>query len=83
MARGTRWCSRGRRMVSAIRVRGRRLSFRAFMEDGRRMILPAFGSLTGGLDALDPVYGALFPKGFTAHLLGRKRIASIAGKALV
>lgn len=67
---------------AAIRVRGRRMSFRAFLEDGRRMILPAFGSLTGGLDAADPAFAPLFPQGLRAHLLGRKKVASLPLEAL-
>lgn len=67
---------------AAIRVRGRRLSHRAFLEDGQRLILPAFGSLTGGLDACDPAYAPLFPNGFRAHLAGRRKIASLPGTAL-
>ena len=67
---------------AALRVRGRRMSCRAFLEDGARLILPAFGSLAGGLDALDPAFAPLFKKGFRAHLLGRDRIASLPSSSL-
>jgi DNA ligase-associated metallophosphoesterase len=67
---------------AAIRVRGRKMLFRAFLEDGKRLILPAFGSLTGGLDALDPAYAPLFRNGFRVHLLGRTKVASLTAEAL-
>ncbi len=42
--------------------RGRRLSRPCLVAGGRRMILPAFGALTGGMDAADPaIVAALQP----------------------
>ena len=37
-----------------IRARGRHVSRRCFVATGRKLILPAFGALTGGLDAHHP-----------------------------
>lgn len=37
-----------------ITRRGRRVSRRCFVATGRKLILPAFGALTGGLDAAHP-----------------------------
>lgn len=37
-----------------IRMRGRQVSRRCFVATGSKLILPAFGSLTGGLDAHHP-----------------------------
>ena len=37
-----------------VRVRGRRVSRRCFVASASKLILPAFGSLTGGLDASHP-----------------------------
>lgn len=37
-----------------ITVRGRAISRRCFIHTDRKIILPAFGALTGGLDAADP-----------------------------
>ncbi len=37
-----------------LSVRGRRVSRRCFLAAPNRMVLPAFGSLTGGMDAADP-----------------------------
>lgn len=37
-----------------LRVRGRSVSRRCFVASARKLILPAFGALTGGLDAAHP-----------------------------
>lgn len=37
-----------------VRVRGKLISRRCFVATGAKLILPAFGSLTGGLDATHP-----------------------------
>ena len=37
-----------------LRVRGRLVSRRCFVETGTKLMLPAFGALTGGLDAAHP-----------------------------
>ena len=71
---------------ASVRVRARRLTARCFVTDGRRLILPAFGAFTGGLDVLNPAIATLFGAGFVAHLLGRDRVfafpsAALAGRA--
>lgn len=45
-----------------------------FVGDNARMVMPAFGSFTGGLNALDPAISGLFPEGFFAYLLGDARV---------
>ncbi|MGG5807766.1 ligase-associated DNA damage response endonuclease PdeM [Falsiroseomonas sp. CW058] len=47
-----------------------------FLSDGRRVLLPAFGAYTGGLDIRDPAVAALFPRGGRAFLLGEARLYS-------
>ena len=37
-----------------LRLRGRQIARRCFVASGSKLILPAFGALTGGLDAGDP-----------------------------
>lgn len=59
---------------ATLRVRGRRLSRRCFATDGRRLLLPAFGSYAGGLNVLDPVVRALFGKAFWVYVLGERRV---------
>lgn len=60
---------------ATLRVRGRLLSRRCFATDGRRLLLPAFGSYAGGLNVLDPAVGGLFARrGFWAYLLGERQV---------
>ena len=40
-----------------ITLRGRRIARPCFIQSDRKIILPAFGALTGGLDAADPAIG--------------------------
>lgn len=51
--------------------RGGRVRTRCFVSDGRRIVLPAYGELTGGLNVLDPAITALFPEGLFVATLGR------------
>ena len=60
--------------IAKVHVRGRSLRGRCFASDGRRLVLPAFGAYTGGLNVLDPAVRALFRAGFRVHLLGRNRV---------
>lgn len=57
-----------------LRTGGRALSRRCFVSDPSRVLLPAFGSYTGGLSVSAPAVRACFPGAFTAHLLGEARI---------
>jgi DNA ligase-associated metallophosphoesterase len=61
---------------ATIAVRAGRIGGRCFVADERRLVLPAFGALTGGLDSLDPAIAGLFPDGFSVHLLGRDRVVT-------
>ncbi|RJF89453.1 ligase-associated DNA damage response endonuclease PdeM [Oleomonas cavernae] len=63
--------------------RGRRIAARCFVTDGDRLILPAFGAYTGGLDVFHPAIDSLFPLGFDAHLIGPGAIHRIARERLV
>lgn len=65
-----------------ISQRGRSLSRPCFIEDGRRLILPSFGAYTGGLNVLDPAISRHYPKGFTAHVIGKTKIHPIASRSL-
>jgi len=59
---------------ASVSTRGRRVTTRCFVSDGRRLILPAFGAYTGGLNALDPAITGLLRANFRAFLLGRERL---------
>lgn len=45
-----------------------------FVADGYRMLMPAFGAFTGGLDLGDAAIAGLFPRGGQAFLLGPGRL---------
>ncbi len=55
---------------ATLAPRGRRVTRRCFLTDGRRMILPAFGAFAGGLDAADPLFDRLLGPGAVALLTG-------------
>lgn len=55
----------------------------AFVTDGSRMILPAFGAYAGGLNCMDQVIAGLFDKStFTAHVCGGSRVYPVSRKRL-
>ena len=69
--------------AAKVRSRGRSVRRRAFVTDGTRLILPAFGVLTGGLNVLDRAIAGLFASdGFRAFMLGRDRVHAVARAAL-
>ncbi len=47
-----------------------------FVFDGSRLMMPAFGAYTGGLDVRDAAIRGLFPRGGRVFLLGRERLYS-------
>lgn len=57
---------------AVVCVRGRRLRRRCFLIDHRRIILPAFGTYTGGLDASEPVFDHLLGDEASAWLIGQR-----------
>jgi DNA ligase-associated metallophosphoesterase len=59
---------------AALSVRGRRVSRPCFVHDGRRLILPAFGTYTGGLGVRDPAVAGLLAPGARAILTGRPMV---------
>lgn len=57
-----------------LATRRRHLSCRCFAADEGRLLLPALGSFTGGLNVRDPAIARLFAAGFHAYLLGERRV---------
>jgi len=55
---------------------------RCFVGDGRRLVLPAFGSFTGGLNVLADAFAALFPAAFSTYVLGRDAVYPIQRRHL-
>jgi DNA ligase-associated metallophosphoesterase len=69
--------------AAKVRGRGGSVRRRAFATDGTRMVLPAFGVLTGGLNVLDHAFHGLFAAGMLrAFVIGDGRLFPIAGAAL-
>jgi metallophosphoesterase superfamily enzyme len=54
---------------------------RCFVSDGMRLLLPAFGAYTGGLDVRENAIASLFADGFAVYALGRDRVYAVAGTA--
>jgi DNA ligase-associated metallophosphoesterase len=68
-----------------VQARSGTVSRPCFMSDGRRLMMPAFGAYTGGLDVCDPAIMRLFPRGGRVFLLGKDRLFSFEigrGRAL-
>jgi uncharacterized protein len=58
-----------------IAWRGHAIVRRCFAADTDRVVMPAFGSYTGGLSILDRAFAKVFvARDFTAHLLGGRRL---------
>lgn len=60
-----------------LSLRGRPVSRPCFAGDAQRLILPAFGSLTGGLAAEDPAIARNFSGPYRAMLVARGRLLSV------
>ena len=61
---------------AAIASRGGTLRRPCFVADSRRVLLPAFGTYTGGLDVADPAIARWFGPTARTFLLGRERLFS-------
>lgn len=57
-----------------VAVRGGAISRPCFVIDGYRVMLPALGAFTGGLDVTEAPIALLFPRGGRVCLLGRERL---------
>lgn len=63
--------------------RGRSVRRRCFATDGRRVVMPAFGSYTGSLNVLDRAFAGLFQReSLIAYMLGADRAYPIRGARL-
>jgi DNA ligase-associated metallophosphoesterase len=67
--------------VARVNGRGRTVSRRCYVTDGRRLVMPAFGAYAGGLNIRNPAFADVFGSlRFTAHLLGDARLYAIAAR---
>nr|WP_274427249.1 ligase-associated DNA damage response endonuclease PdeM [Chelativorans sp. YIM 93263] len=63
--------------------RGRSVRRACFACDGSRLIMPAFGSLTGALNVLDRAFAGLFlHEALTAYMMGKDRVYPISADLL-
>ena len=68
--------------AARVAAYGRGVRRPAFVTDGRRAVLPAFGAFTGGLDVRDPAIAGLFGEPPMAAALGRDRVHALAWETL-
>ena len=68
---------------ATVATSARRVSGFCFVTDGQRLLLPAFGAYTGGLDVGAPAIKGLFRRGFRVFLLGRDRLYAFPMSRLV
>lgn len=65
--------------VARIAARGRMVSRKCFASDGRRMVMPAFGAFTGGLNVRHRAFASIFEgANFMAHMLGATRLYTVS-----
>jgi DNA ligase-associated metallophosphoesterase len=62
---------------ATLATRAGGISRPCFATDAWRVMLPAFGAYTGGLDVRDPALGGLFPRGGRVFMLGADRLFSV------
>ena len=68
---------------ASIVVGNSRVGGKCFVIDEHRLIMPAFGAYTGGLNVLDPAISRLLSDDFHVALIGRARVARMPRRKLV
>lgn len=67
-----------------IHRRGKTVRRRCFAHDGNRLVMPAFGAYTGGLNIRHQAFAGLFvEENLRANVLGQERIYPISGENLI
>lgn len=67
--------------MARVAGRGRAVARRCFACDGERLVMPAFGAYTGGLNIRDAAFARVFGSHrFIAHMLGAERIYPIPAR---
>lgn len=67
--------------AARIAHRGRSVRRACFAADAQRIVMPAFGAFTGGLNIREAVFCDLFGRlAFTAHMLGEDRLYAFPAK---
>jgi len=65
---------------ATVSLRGRSLRRKCFAADATRLIMPAFGAYTGGLDVGETPIADLFADAFAAYMLGGRRVYAVAAR---
>lgn len=69
--------------AAVVVMRGRRLRRRCFVTDTTRLIMPAFGAFTGGLNVRADAFSGLFDGlKFNAWMIGREAVYPVSGRKL-
>ncbi len=66
-----------------VSAAGRSVRRRCFVTDNLRLVLPAFGAFTGGLNVLDPAFHGLFARPPWIGALGRDKVHAVGWRSLV
>jgi DNA ligase-associated metallophosphoesterase len=65
--------------VARLNQRGRSVSRRCFTSNGRRLVMPAFGTYAGGLNIRDDAFLGLFGTlAYSALMLGEQRVYALS-----
>ena len=68
--------------AARVAAYGRGVRRPCFVTDGRRLVMPAFGAFTGGLDVRDPAVAGLFTEAPMAAALGQDKVHALAWDSL-
>ncbi len=68
--------------AARLSIHGTTLRRRCFVGNGRRLIMPAFGAFTGGLNVLDDAFLPFFDNGLAVWVLGDEGLYPIAARLL-
>ncbi|WP_417480981.1 ligase-associated DNA damage response endonuclease PdeM [Maricaulis sp.] len=66
-----------------VRGKGRAVRARCFATDGARLVMPAFGAFTGGLNVCDAAFGRCFGSTPDALVMGQDAVYSVRAAKLV
>ena len=70
--------------AARVAKRGHTVRRKCFVTDGRRLVMPAFGAYTGGLNVLNESFAPLFPaESFQVWMLGRQDVYPVGKRYLL
>ena len=74
--------------VARLSLKGDTVRRRCFIGNRRRLVVPAFGALAGGLNVRDPVFASLFGPSLdldevAVHMLGKSGLFQVSTRSLI